>query len=146
MSKRKMVNSKIFILIATSLILTACQHASSPDNNEAAKTVDLQFNLPSNIKDPPQISKGPADAKVKSGDFINLSVSPGTGAVLLVINDVKSPFVSGAFTLRVTPGNSFKETIAPNRTGTYKYTLIDVSGGPSTSQRPPLDPRIIVQL
>ena len=143
MNKSYRFRSKIFLLITSAFLLAACQHA--PASMTAPKTVDLVFELPSNNNQHPIIAAGPEDAYVNKGDFINLSVKPGSGSVMLIINDAISPFKDGGFVYRVTPGKSFNEEIAEGRIGTYKYTLIEPPKGNDISTRPPFDPKIIVQ-
>ena len=137
---------KFALLLLASLTLIACQH-QQPASMSPAKTVDIEFEIPSNTSESPKQVKGPASADVNPGDHLNFTVKPGSGAMLLIVMEPKSPFVNGDFTVKLSPGagNNKKLAIANNRKGTYKYIIVDVSGNPSADTRPPLDPYIIVR-
>ena len=136
---------KYTLLILASLALFACQY--QPASMSSPKTITVEFELPNDLNKSPKQTKGPIKADVEPGDFFDVSVSPGSGAILLIILDPKSPFVSGDFVVKLSPGSgrNKKLTIANNRKGTYKYILVDVSGKPGANTRPTLDPYIIVR-
>ncbi|MBT8142927.1 MAG: hypothetical protein KJO88_11230 [Gammaproteobacteria bacterium] len=137
---------KFFLgLLISGLLLLGCQHA--PASMSGPQNIDIEFELPADKSQPPKRVKGPESAMVDPGDTLNFSVKPGSGAMLLIVLESQSPFVSGDFTVKLSPGagNNKSLAIATDRKGTYKYILVDVSGNPNADQRPPLDPYIVVK-
>ena len=105
------------------------------------------------------------DVCLFGGQLIKFSFPNGTGSVLLIIEHMEaidengntvitqeSPFVNGEFVVRLSNGHINRRS-KRNRTlvlksrdteASFKYTIVDVSGRPMLSKRPPLDPYIRV--
>lgn len=148
---------KVITLISLSLVLIGCQNTliSTPP-----PAVSVDFELPADSKLPPKVADGSkSNAKIKEGEYITFNFPKGTGSVLLIVQGKESinsngetiylpetPFKDGVFTIRLSNGNNKSNTqlIGDGTVGNYKYTIVDVSGNPRLSKRPPLDPYIQV--
>ncbi|WP_251358931.1 hypothetical protein [Kangiella sp. TOML190] len=115
-------------------------------DNHFKRLFRLEFDTPEELNRAPRISKGASTITVAPGDQLDLSVSPRTGAVLLIIESETSPFVSGKYRVRINPGRgSNKRLQFTNVPGSYKYSIVDVSNRDGSERRPVLDPVIIIR-
>ena len=145
MNKKSIYVVGILIFIIS---LTAC---ANQQYSETPKTVTVGFELPDSCSQStcskPRQFKGQSTVELNSGDFFEVEVPNGSGAMLLIIQDEnKTPFKNGQFVVRLASGEGIKKKleIAEGVEGSYKYMILDVSGNDSV-KRPPLDPVIIIR-
>ncbi|NVJ68206.1 MAG: hypothetical protein HWE16_17105 [Gammaproteobacteria bacterium] len=130
-------------LIALVLVIFIHPIAASEQNTKIHR---LEFSLPSDQNQPPQISRGAATIFVDAGDEVELSVSGDKNTIMLIIESEQTPFASGKYRVTINSGNgNSKKLIIADRPGAYKYSIVDISERRGSAERPVLDPVIIIK-